>query len=441
MYDLYDPYGDDEERQRALEALGTAGPQPDPTEPDPGPAIQALAKEADRTALPPQADRVVSQSAPANAMVQQGDDSGPGLNGWAVAADLVFNRGRGLGGILGMAEQQKRDYIKTKGAAAEKSRALDQADRRIELDALQQQNATSHQFQLENQAIDRQHALDLEHKTDNERADKQLSLAEKREAELAQYRTAELADREDARKDRALARDDAAQARKDAAELKANAAKEKSDQTFAEHFGNKTEKAQKAALALKSIDEIIAKYPNQEIPGLGLVGTDKGDWMRALQRKGHEWTGDQSAIERDKDEQAVANAATELQQMVLRGETGAVAHPSEEQLDKIRTGFGAGRTQEQRLEALNLMREMVYGDLRAHGAGNETVSRRALELNHLDPDKIFGGPAKAAPPPSAAAGGDSLPVTNQRARDVPKVNDYLIKLQKEDEDLGVSYGR
>ena len=148
MFDVYDPYND-EERQRALEALGTAGQQPDPNEPDPAPAIQALAKEANATSTPPHGDRVASQSAPANIPVQAGDDSGPGLNGWAVAADLVFNRGRGLGQIISMAEQQKKDWLKAKGAANDpyklgtldvmrrqadlRARELDQADRALKL--------------------------------------------------------------------------------------------------------------------------------------------------------------------------------------------------------------------------------------------------------------------------------------------------------------------
>lgn len=185
MYDVYDPYGDDEERQRALEALGTIGQ--DPQAPDEGAAIRALAKESDQVPGAPQGSRAVTQGAAPNTPVQPDDDSGPGLNGWAIAADLVFNRGRGLGSIIGMAEQQKRDYLKAKVNAGNKAqedalrqRALDQESRRLDyLENIEKrkENPPPHELtEAEKLAREKFEADQAERKTDNAREDARLKL-------------------------------------------------------------------------------------------------------------------------------------------------------------------------------------------------------------------------------------------------------------------------
>lgn len=124
MYDLYGP-DDEEEKQRAIEALsaGEVGPDVPPAvaaNAAPLPAdeqgpIQALAREADAGA--PAAGQYNDPAPPK-------DENAPGLSGWAIAADMLFNKGRGLGGIISQSEKQKSDYLKAKGSGKDHAEEL-----------------------------------------------------------------------------------------------------------------------------------------------------------------------------------------------------------------------------------------------------------------------------------------------------------------------------
>jgi hypothetical protein len=448
MYDINDPY-DDEERQRALEALGTTSME-DPQAPDDSAAIQALAKESDRTSMPPQGSRVASQSAPENTPVQEGDDSGPGLNGWAVAADLVFNRGRGLGGIISMAEQEKRDYIKAKASGKDRSQELALRQRGLDLQQHGQEiseqalnaRAAANTGKAEQSGKDRDGMLARIREFDPKAADDladasptvirsfmtqfnvehKLGMKEelnKAAAERAGGVKQEVLNVEHENVDRtagdkgqisgaqAAARLPSQKAGKAAPnyEQSINAAggmTPEQERAAAEEFTNKTAKQQKIAHSLQNIDDIMKRYPQGGVPGLGAAASVTPDWVRGLERAYDNARGNQGAVKKDDEGQTVSDALANMAKAVLSDESGQVFRPSEEQATKIRTGSGLGRTEEQAKEAIRLIREINNGSLASHGVGREAVARKVLSAAGLDPEIIkttttTGAPAAAAP--------------------------------------------
>lgn len=421
MYDVHSPFDDDEEerQRRAIEALSRSAEPPPmaaaqppaydltPPEPEAGPPeeqapIAALSREA---SPPPMA------AAPEGG---GGDDGGPGLNGWAIAADLVFNRGRGLGGIIGMAEQQKRDHLRSKAMAGNRSQDLANKDRAHALESRRlsylegiegRKGLPQPLSESDKLARERFEAEKAERDIDNKRADSELELHKQRLAKqgegggLTPYQQYSIDRNKTLDKQRDEDRDEARGNKK-----------AHDDAQLANQYSTKTEKARASAASLKEIDAIIKKHGGKNVPGLGAVESVTPDWMRALKKGYYEWQNDGEGLQgisdeeqRMKDAQTVSDALTNLSQSVLRKETGAVAAPREEDLTKIRTGSGKGRTEEQAMEALRLMRDLTYGDLRAYSSGREDIARNVIELSKLDADEIFGPRAQAAQPPPAAA--------------------------------------
>jgi hypothetical protein len=110
MYDTYSPYQDDEE-QRALAALAAAGEPPPPmaaavAQAEPPPAAPAPVPYHGTPDVARAAMVASDPGTPPPSAAAPQDDGGGGPNGWAIAADLVFNRGRDLGKIISAAENQ-----------------------------------------------------------------------------------------------------------------------------------------------------------------------------------------------------------------------------------------------------------------------------------------------------------------------------------------------
>ena len=475
MYDITNPYDDQEERQRALEALGTAGAQDPQQAPDEQAAIHALAKESDQTSTAPQGSRVASQGAPDNQPVAAGDDSGPGLNGWAIAADLVFNRGRGLGQIISMAEQQKRDALKAKAGGRDHAEELALRKRGLELqqhgqDLTEQAltaRATANTGKAEQSDKDREGMLARIREINPDAADalKDASPAAIRmfgtqlnvdyRHQMAPELNADAAARAGGVKgaqqdiehgnaprtaeDKALIAGAQATARLPAAQAsKASPNYEQSinahggmtpeqERKASEEFTSKTTKQQEIAHSLKAVDDIMARYPNGGTPGLGAAASITPDWVRGLSRAYDVHKGNDAAVKTDDEAQTISDALTNLSKEVLSKESGAVFRPSEEQATKIRTGSGIGRSEEQAKEAIRLIRELNNGSIASHGVGREAVARKVLEAAGLSPDIIHtaqpAAAAAAAPVISSGGGGGG-------ARD----EEGLIKLD-EDQDL------
>lgn len=452
MYDINSPYDDEEEqRRRALEALGTTGPdmQAPDAHGDEQIAVQALAKESDQTATAPQGSRVVSQGAPQNTPVAEGDDSGPGLNGWAVAADLVFNRGRGLGQIIGMAEQQKKDALRAKGNNRDRSQELALRQRGLDLQQHGQEiseqalnaRSTANTGKVEQSGKDRDAMLSRIREINPQAAD---DLADASPTAIRAFMTqfnvehrlekspelnAAAADRAGGVKQRVLdvenenidrtatnkgtiagaqanARLPAAQASKASPnyEQSINASggmTPEQERAASEEFTNKTTKQQEIAHSLQSIDDIVKRYPKGGVPGLGAAASATPDWVRGLERAYDNARGNQGAVKKDDEGQTVSDALSNMSKAVLQKESGAVFRPSEEQATKIRTGSGLGRTEEQAMEAIRLIREINNGSIATHGVGREAVARKVLSAAGLDPEII----KMAAPAAASEAGG------------------------------------
>lgn len=113
--------------QRSNDLVSEFGADP---EPDPVPAAAAALASAGKPAPPPQAAPPPAMSAeppppaqqdPFEALMRRGEeqrqralemygDSEPGVNGWALLADVAFNKGKSIPGILQQADNDKRAW-------------------------------------------------------------------------------------------------------------------------------------------------------------------------------------------------------------------------------------------------------------------------------------------------------------------------------------------
>lgn len=383
-----------------------------------------------------------------------GGGEAPGVNGWALAADLLLNRGRGLGGIIAQAEKQKQDFEREQ--EKRQAQALERKDRAA-TNALGWENArlrgdeiAAGRDRAKTQADEEKLKLDMLQHPENY----PLTHAEQiRKDEIAAMQGSRAADdkRLDAQfeeqKRHNLAGEENDKARLEAAgrnggltpyqqqEIERNQkldAERRGDKdaALAQQYSDKTKFARNSAASLAEVQAIIDKYGGHDVPGLGAIESMTPDWVRGLKGAYDNMTGDTKAAERNADAQTVTDALTNLSQSVLRKETGAVAAPSEEALTKIRTGSGKGRSEAQALEALRLMKDLTYGDLRAYSSGRDDIARDVLKKQGLSVDDIFGAGAPAAPPSARDA--------------LPKVRGVDTSVQLQDpspEELKKRYGR
>jgi hypothetical protein len=461
MYDINNPY-DDEEQRRALEALGTTGPD-DPQAPDDSAAIQALAKESDRTSMPPQGSRVASQSAPENTPVQQGDDSGPGLNGWAVAADLVFNRGRGLGQIISMAEQEKRDYIKAKGAGKDKAaeealrkRSLDLEGRRLDLvesgqgtrqaanaskaeqsdkdrsamlarigevnpeaaDALKDASPQAIRAFMTQLNVDYRHKMAPELNQDAaDRAQGVAGASTNSTTNALRDNPRAITAEQDVTNKREQAQMDASLEEKALArETRAKQQKIDNVDKYNRELGDVMSIAENA----HKLKNIFNAHPD-DLPGVGAWDARKPDFMKS-----------QDDIDAGNIFAQFANP--QFKDIAGRAVTGAEQERVLQQVGNLKS------TDERTVRsAVDEIEKSMTSRIRGGSVGREDVAREILRQHGLE--DLLGAPA-ATEQPSAATGvgggggGDTLPVTNQRARDVPKVS-AIIDQDDELKKLGI----
>jgi hypothetical protein len=461
LYGLNPYLPDPEENDRSITALaaaangGDAQPIADPQPYDPGPPQtydEPQLRAPDHPQMAPKLDNVrslgsdVGAPSTGDSQSEAGGGDAPGVSGWALAADILLNRGRGLGGIIAQAEKQKQDFQREQ--EKRQAQALERKDRsaqnqlgwenarlrgdeiklsrdreqsaadaeKTKLDMLQhpENYPLSHSEQIRKDEIA---AMNGERDTDNKRADAQLEELRRHNLASEGNDSARIAA---AGKDGGLTpyqqHEIERQGQLDS-ETKAN-----KEAGLAQSYTDKTKFARASAASLAEVDAIVKKYGGKDVPGLGAAASMTPDWVRGLKGAYDNMTGDTAAAERNADAQTVTDALSNLSQSVLRKETGAAAAPSEQTLTKIRTGSGAGRSEEQALEAIRLMRDLSYGDLRAYSSGRDDIARDVIKKQGLNVDDIFG-----ASPAAAAAVIDDAPPSARNA--MPKMRQLKTDVQ------------
>lgn len=395
------------------------------------------------------------------------DDGAPGVSPWAVVADLLLNHGRGLGGVIGQAQQQAQDYRKQK--RLDKRAGMEDAAHAQQLQ-LGMRNADLRQREIENEATGAQRRYDALMNPDSiplskaEQFERErfkatqessaASLAQQHELALADDRRADaamLSAENDRRAQRGISAMNAhetsryhdmlaqehSEARAAAAEAKIAAGDErkaKSDQDYITTFATKTEGARKGLKTIGEIDSITGRYKNDPdgVPGLDAtlaLPETANDALGALSRgfKKMRGTYDDKAAGRDRDADTLRKLTTELGEATLRDETGAAANLNEVQKNKIRHAMGASASQDQRLEALRIAKEAQQSVVQGFAAANPSAARRSLASSGIDASFV-----RDAGAPTQAAGGEVTIVapdgsTRSFPQGDPRIEKYVAK--------------
>lgn len=353
------------------------------------------------------------------------DSFGKHISGWALVADLLMNKGKGVGSILAQANDQAGRARTERRSTAERAEgrkiqggylqlAKDKAAQAVISDAEQSERLKRHDeadLAVKTNAI-------TDSRLDNERQLMALDDAKTHQtnadAEAERYHRETLDDRkqahEDSHADRMLRAGQLTEATQDRLDRKAAADDERAatrlreDNTrFSNTFSAKTKFARDAALQLQEIDSVFAKdayKDGKDLPGIGQLDSADGatGWVRGL-------VGKVRDNDFDKDSRTVRGSLENLANAVLRSDTGAGAHMSEEQKTQIRTGARAGATEAEAREAMRLIKRTVHGDLNSFATGNEDIAREVLTNAGINTDfmpaKKTAAPASPSPSPSS----------------------------------------
>lgn len=380
-----------------------------------------------------------------------GDDDAPGVSPWAIAADLIFNNGRGLGKIVGMAQQQKQQWLANRSRA--KNSAADLELRRGQLGVSQRQNdlraaelaalktrATRDQDLRERGIGVRQGNLDLAEQKrgdrlspDSEFNKTAVAVAGSKSSAQAQGRVdtrhenidtisqdaAQEAEakakavqpyREDLktvetpqqraaaeRSERRERRQDERDQHRDQRELRMDAqAHVKEDRAAIDKFKKDSGYATGAKQSLDTLKAMYEKYADDPrgVPGVGVVLSGGNNIARSayegfLNLRGRKAGGDRATSDQEyaADTEVAANALKNLKAYSLRKETGAAA-PNAETLEMAQRIGTYGMNPDQTAVAMKAIDQLVSGELSGLGIGRERVAREALRRSKIDPELI-----------------------------------------------------
>jgi hypothetical protein len=173
---------------------------------------------------------------------------------------------------------------------------------------------------------------------------------------------------------------------------------------LADKYIKETEYERNGAVALQRADQVLAKYKGaKDLPGAGTLDSLVPDRLLS------------------QDAATIRSAQAWMNNAIQRADSGAAAPIPEETKFAIRNGAQPGATEQQFRIGMNAAREQIRATLRAASAGKERAARDVLGKAGIADWAL--GPETA--PDSAAISPETLPVTNQKRRDVPKVDDIL----------------
>jgi len=446
--------------------------------PRPSDAIDELAKEPE----PKNAGAVTNaasqraREAAYSATEDSGDDEEPGVSGWAIAADLIFNNGRGIGGIVSQAQKQKQDWqtrkARFKGSAAQQAIAQEQIGIQREQNRLRELELnTKHGEKLTDQEL-RDRGIDisgrrvgLQEQIHGDKSDPnsnfsttQVHQAREKARGAATGRITATHENIDtiagdaARKSGAqaaatqpykkelkametpglvetkrhnevtekTAKDNAARA-----EAKDERAAAKDDR---ENAGKLVKESEDDLKMLSSIDGLTRIYgrwkgTKEGVPGVGevesgMVGGTFGPAMRNIAGKARKKFGDKkTADEYNADAESAAQAIGDLQAFKLHDLSGASA--AEKEFQRIAGSIAKGGMSEEQTEiALGRAKQLYQQIIAARTTGNEKVGAQVVQRAGIDPSFVSPPPAAGAPavaPPAAPPAAPQVGISDGEA--------------------------
>jgi hypothetical protein len=236
---------------------------------------------------------------------------------------------------------------------------------------------------------------------------------------------------------------------------------EKDNNKLTREFAKDTDTTRSMAQQMNELDPILEKYKEGDIPGTG-----KAD--RYIPNALQDYLGSSS-----EDATRIDQLKTGVQAEYRHAKTGAAASVPEDLRLMIVNGTRPDSTEQEFRLGMEALKKALPLQIKAYGANREAQARAVLREQGLE--KFVYGDSPMAPPPAATTDADELPpdritgpvtdykgapsrpgqampkrgygsnvqetvpVTDEKRGQIPKVNDYLRKLTDEDDDLGVVY--
>ena len=402
----------------------------------------------------------------------------------AGVADIIANRGRGLGQITQgvIAGKESRRNREAQQFEADRGAYMKQQDMQADAEARRQsygvhsQNAAMRQAELDLAVLREKRITDqftrgqpspemvqAEHEAELRLKNAQAAEAEARAGRdpnaITPNQQAQLDATKEERRERRLDRDES-RAERAAREQETNRlkrvddtrAQEGQDRIAASDFLEKTKETRGIARTLQTLEPLVESYKGKDIPGVGTVDARVPGWMA------HPFDEQQR-----KDAIAVEQAREGAAAAYRYANTGAAASIPEDERLRIVNGMRNGATEEEFLLGLQTMSKYTKGELGARATASPDIARRALQADGtadwalgkqlppadletrgddvnapLEPPPTYrtqSGQLQPAGPPA----GDTLQTTGQRPGQVPRVDDYLEDLKRRTKTPGVVY--
>lgn len=350
------------------------------------------------------------------------DSFGGHISGWALAADLLLNKGRGLGQIMSTANEQssrargeRKELARInagkgdkaaqqeieRGAQALRLRQIQNDERRTGLDEKYAEHPELKPLnQLEQATLANSKAIMADREHDNAVGDERSKYEHGRQETLdkehvrefdASQQTAKDA-RAESRADREFYKDrdrtDRQQRQADTDKTKADAAAD----TFEHRYETKNARSLDALKAIQTAEGIMDRYKGKDVPGIGEYDSAVSEaWgpLRSL-------AGVFESPEFENDAEAMRIAKKNAADFTLREESGANAPDAELIRTKGRTGSEVFASEDQTREAMKQFRDVVTARLKGGATANPERARAILEARGLNPDSVLGKRVEAA---------------------------------------------
>lgn len=253
--------------------------------------------------------------------------------------------------------------------------------------------------------------------------------------------------------------------------------RDKEDRLATESFNEKSKQTRDLARTVQGMEATMSKYTNDkngnplkddqvDIPGVGQV---ESGWLGNIDRK---WVPDALHLDSDRRNDAIKmdEARRQANQTYKVIKTGLAAPIAEAEDIAMANGFAEGASEKQFREGMKVLSDVTKRELRARASASPVNARRALQAEGLadwvggwGPDSeeqpypefkplsldepsqrgsIMESSHEEGPVSSAYGGpaaGDVLQTTGQRPGEVPRVDDYLKRLQQNTRTPGVRY--
>jgi hypothetical protein len=167
----------------------------------------------------------------------------------------------------------------------------------------------------------------------------------------------------------------------------------------AQKFSDKTKFALDSARDVKDLENVIGKYKEGDIPGVGVVNGRTPDTVLEGEAALHRFVG--KPDQRAEDALQIRRIQSAMANAIERPESGAAIGIQEDQKYLVRQGAKPGATEQEFRQGLDAYKRAMQAHIAGNRVGREDIADRVIAAHGID--KGWLGIKDQAPPPAAAA--------------------------------------